>query len=138
MQALLDVNLRFGKMQIFHRYASLSGTNVVDDEREILFSVTSMLHPGSFDLNKIGDFSCPGLVFFSQLNKLKDTLFAFNVLLETAHELLGALGGVLCDENRLPLTDKRVQCWYDRLRALEMSRATGDLFHAVDRSDEWS
>lgn len=102
LQALLTAGLRFGKMNIFHRHEEVSGRG------EVLFSLASVVEPGTFEMNKMGGFSSPGLVLFLRINKVKDPLKAFEIMHTTAQQLIDDLGGEICDEYRRPLTAEKI------------------------------
>jgi FtsZ-interacting cell division protein ZipA len=98
LQALLANNLRFGDRKIFHRY----GTGC--DSASPIYSVTSLNKPGTFDLPKMGSFSCDGLIFFAQLDQIADPVDTCQMMLDAAEKLVGTLGGSLADEGRIALS----------------------------------
>lgn len=102
LQSLLSVGLRFGKMNIFHRHENKSGQGTV------LFSVASAVEPGTFDLPKMGGYSCPGLTAFLSTSKLVNPQGAFDLMLETMNQLAEDLGGDILDEKRNPLTVEKI------------------------------
>jgi cell division protein ZipA len=102
-QALLAADLRFGKMNIFHRHENADGTG------DVLFSLASAVPPGIFDLANIGGFSCPGLSIFIRPAQTKNPEAAFDLMLETARQLVDELGGELCDEESRPLSDRDIE-----------------------------
>ncbi|MDP2091686.1 MAG: cell division protein ZipA C-terminal FtsZ-binding domain-containing protein, partial [Pseudohongiella sp.] len=73
---LLGAGLRFGEMSIFHRHADRKGGPV-------LFSVANALNPGTFDLNRISDFSTQGVCFFMTLPNVANNMLAFEQMLAT-------------------------------------------------------
>jgi cell division protein ZipA len=102
LQALLANNLRFGERKIFHRHD-------VDAKPDCpLYSVASLNKPGTFDLPKMGAFSCDGLIFFMELKGLKDPVGALQILLDGAEKLIATLGGHLADETRALLSTEAV------------------------------
>jgi ZipA, C-terminal FtsZ-binding domain len=101
-QALLAAELRFGKMNIFHRHENADGTG------DILFSLSSAVPPGIFDIANIGGFSCPGLSVFIRPAKTKNPQAAFDLMVETARQLVDELGGELCDEESRPLSERDI------------------------------
>ena len=131
LQTLLATDLQFGKMRIFHHYASASGEKTTD-EKDVLFSVASLLAPGVFDLNRMGEFFTPGLVLFIELDELEDMITAFDSLLDTAYRLREDLGGELCDEEYAPLTSQKIENWREHLDNLQIGRFTGDLFAEIN------
>lgn len=93
------VGLRYGDMGIFHLYNA---------EGEILFSVASMVEPGTFPVNDMMNFECPGVVLFFQSNQVDDPLDVFDTLVTCCHELAIRLNGVEWDAERRPLTTGKI------------------------------
>jgi cell division protein ZipA len=91
--------LTFGKYSIFHRQR--------DDGRTI-FSVASMVEPGSFDLEGIDDASFPGVSVFAVLPGPLDAPSTFDQMLACARRMSDRLGGNLQDEHGSSLTGQRV------------------------------
>lgn len=99
-QALLDVDLLFGDMGIFHRY-----------DRELthtLFSVASLVEPGTFPIDDMDDFECPGIVLFFQTARVSDPLGTYDDLVNTSRELAQQLHGIQWDESRQPLSASKI------------------------------
>ncbi|PLX62453.1 cell division protein ZipA [Sedimenticola selenatireducens] len=109
-----DVELEHGDMNIFHRYDS-SGPR-----SRVVFSMASMLEPGIFPLDQMGEFSTPGLVLFGQLPGPKDGLAAFSDMLFTAERLAALLEGELQDETHSVLSKQTIE--HIRERILEHRR----------------
>ena len=104
LQSLLTVGLRYGEKNIFHRYEQKTGHG------SVLFSLASAVEPGVFDLTRMGAFSCPGLILFLRVNEVGNPIKAFEVMLDTAGQLVEDLGGEVMDENRIRLTkDKAIE-----------------------------
>ncbi len=100
--AVRDVGLEFGDMDIFHRlYHAPRGTKT-------LFSMASLVEPGTFDPEHIETFSTPGLVLFTQLPVAKDGLAVFSDMLFTAERLAAALDGELYDETHSRLSKQTI------------------------------
>lgn len=105
--ALIDLDLVYGEMGIFHRY---------DNEyREPLFSVASLVEPGTFPVNDMENFRCPGVVFFFQPGKVPNPLEVFDDLVDTCRALATTLGGAVWDQNRAELTEARAVQMRERL-----------------------
>lgn len=98
LQALLASSLRFGRMNIFHRYEDATGKGAE------LFSLAAATKEGTFELTKMGQFSCQGLVMFFQLNETADPMVAFKLMLKTAHQLAADLSADVLDEHHQPLS----------------------------------
>lgn len=89
--ALRGLGLRHGKFGIFHR---VEGT----DDESIVFSVASLVEPGTFDLANIRQQELPGVSMFMVLPGPKDGAEAFDEMMETARALADSLDGELLDE----------------------------------------
>ena len=89
--ALRGLGLRHGKFGIFHR---VEGT----DDESIVFSVASLVEPGTFDLTNIREQQLPGVSMFMVLPGPKDGAEAFDEMMATARALADSLNGELLDE----------------------------------------
>lgn len=113
--AFLSAGLRFGEMSIFHRHEQANGHG------KLLFSVASLVEPGTFDLDKLDTFSSPGLSFFMCLPGPANPISAYNMMMQTAKRIAEVLGGELRDRHREPLTahmvaeqQKHIRDWMKR------------------------
>jgi cell division protein ZipA len=106
-EALLELDLIYGDMGIYHRYDR--------DYRQPLFSVASLVEPGTFPLN-MEDFECPGVVMFFQPPQVEQPLAVFEDLVNACHQLAYRLGGMEWDEKRQILSDEKVALMRSRLR----------------------
>jgi cell division protein ZipA len=92
LQALLRHGLRFGDRKIFHCYDAASSPRQ-------LFSLTALNKPGTFDLSKMGQFKCRGLILFMQVDGCRGfESQAFDTMVKTAFSLVNDLGGSIVDE----------------------------------------
>jgi cell division protein ZipA len=96
--ALEAEGLRFGKYSIFHRQRA--------DGRSI-YSVASLLEPGSFDLDRMDGQAFPGVSLFAVFPGPLEAPQAFDELLGTARRLGERLGAVPQDERGAPLGAQR-------------------------------
>lgn len=115
LQAMLTTGLRYGKWNIFHRHEEITGRGA------ILFSLASTVEPGTFDLAKMGSFSTPGLSLFMRISSTQDPAQVFEKLFATAQQLVGELGGNICDEHRIPLSDTKLAQWRSQLQQLAVA-----------------
>ncbi len=92
--------LTYGKYQIFH-YLHTDG--------QTLFSVASMVEPGSFDLEHMDSTPFPGVTMFAQLPSSISGLEVLEELLRNAKLLQSAVGGTLQDERGALLNSPRIQ-----------------------------
>lgn len=98
--ALDELRLIYGDMGIYHRY---------DREYRVpLFSVASLVEPGTFPIKDMENFCCPGVVVFYQPPQVDDPIAVFDDLIDTCHQLAMRLDGVVWDEKRQPLTGQKV------------------------------
>lgn len=104
-EALTDLDLIYGDMGIYHRYDR--------EYRKPLFSVASLVEPGTFPIDDMENFKCPGVVLFFQPPQVTDPLAVFDDLVSTAHDLSDHLGGLEWDERRRPISESRL----DEMRA---------------------
>ena len=111
LELILNNELRFGEMDIFHRHADQDG------EGPILFSMANMVKPGIFDLHSFDEFSTVGLSFFLTLpNAGGDHMAALETMLKTARNIADTLSGELLDEQRSALTGQTVEHYRERVR----------------------
>jgi cell division protein ZipA len=108
-EALTDLDLIYGDMGIYHRYDR--------EYRRPLFSVASLVEPGTFPIDDMENFQCPGVVLFYQPPQVNDPLAVFDDLVGTLHDLSDQLGGIEWDERRRPLTDEHLDEMRARLEA---------------------
>lgn len=85
------IGLRHGKFGIFHRYEG-------NDENKTIFSVASLVEPGSFDLQNIKGQEIPGISIFMVLPGPIECVDAFDLMVSSARALSQALSGELLDE----------------------------------------
>ncbi len=96
--AFAAMDLEHGRYGIFHRL--YQGKSV--------FSVASMVEPGAFDLETMGETQFAGVTLFALLPGPLAGSRAYDQLIECARHLERALGGELHDERGLPLTAQRI------------------------------
>lgn len=110
LQALLSQGLRFGDMNIFHRYQHTNGKG------NVLFSLTSAIEPGTFDIHNMGSYSCPGLSLFMQSSgHLKSDLERFQLMVKVAKNIARELGGICQSDDRQILTEVIIERYKNRI-----------------------
>lgn len=97
---LREFGLRHGQYGIFHR---MDG----GDANGIVFSVASLIEPGSFDLAKIKTERYPGVSIFLTLPGSRDGVSLFDEMMDLARELAQRLDGYLLDEQGGTLSIQR-------------------------------
>lgn len=118
LQVLLACDLRYGRMNVFHRYENADGTGAEQ------FSVANLVEPGSFELDAIDDFSTPGVVFFMTLPGPEQSMQAFEAMLETARCLVKNLGGTMRDQSHSVATKQTFEHYRQRIRDFERRQLT--------------
>ncbi len=98
LQFLLANRLDYGEMKLFHRYADT-------ERKEKLFSLASMNEPGDFELSKMNDFECDGLILYMHPKNHQDPLSIFDSMLDTAYDLAQDLRGELMSGQNQHWTD---------------------------------
>jgi len=88
--------LVLGDMSIYHRHEEGSG--------RVLFSMASMVEPGSFPAGKMDGFSTPGMSLFTQLPGVRDGVEIYEEMLSVAERLAQLLRAELQDEQHNKLT----------------------------------
>jgi cell division protein ZipA len=115
-ESLLAESLQHGKYGIFHR---------LHGDGNIVFSVASMVEPGSFELEKMSETMYPGITMFTQLPGPVPGMHALNELVACARRLQANLGGTLQDERGVPLTVHRIERMRQEVREFERPPAGG-------------
>jgi FtsZ-interacting cell division protein ZipA len=113
LQAISAAGFEFGDLGIFHYRDKNSGDK--------LFSLASAAKPGDFDIDRFGEFSCPGLTIFMDAGAVFDSLVAFQHLLDAADHLVDDLDGKLCLGQKEALTDEMIDDYFEFLAAKYVS-----------------
>jgi cell division protein ZipA len=116
LESLQAESLQHGKYNIFHRLHA---------DGSIVFSVASMVEPGAFDLEKMGETLYPGMTMFTQLPGPVPGMHALNELIACARRLQANLGGTLQDERGVPLTVHRIERMRQEVREFERPAGGG-------------
>ena len=103
MRAARDLQLEFGEMQIFHHYAEHAG------QHEPLFSMASLVEPGTFPLDAMAEFSTPGVTLFAQLPGPLEGVETFDRMLASARRLAALLDAELLDHTRSVLSRQTIE-----------------------------
>ncbi|KAF1697742.1 cell division protein ZipA [Pseudoxanthomonas koreensis] len=103
----------FGHMSVFHRL--LEG----HPERGPVFSMASIIKPGSFDMATIRELETPAIAFFLTLPAPVPALDAWEKMLPTVQRMAELLDGVVLDDGRNALGRQRIAHIRDELRAYD-------------------
>jgi cell division protein ZipA len=110
LQTLEAETLQYGKYDVFHRLHT-DGSNI--------FSVASMVEPGTFNLETMASLTYPGVTLFMQLPGPVPGIEALNELAACGKRLQERLGGTLQDERGVPLTVHRIERLRQEVREFE-------------------
>ena len=98
-QDLLNVfkkhGLEYGSLKVFER---------LDAERQVDYTVASMVEPGTFPDKNMELFYCPGIVFFFQPDQLSNPIKVFDQFIQVISEIAVEIEGVELDHKREPLS----------------------------------
>ncbi|RRN80071.1 cell division protein ZipA [Pseudoxanthomonas sp. SGD-10] len=103
----------FGHMNVFHRL--LEG----HPDRGPVFSMASIIKPGSFDMATIRELETPAIAFFLTLPAPVPALDAWEKMLPTVQRMAELLDGVVLDDSRNALGRQRIAHIRDELRAYD-------------------
>ncbi len=110
LETLQAESLQHGKYDVFHR---------LHDDGTSIFSVASMVEPGTFDLETMPGIEYPGVTLFAQLPGPVPGMHALNELVACARRLQQTLGGTLQDDRGVPLTVHRIERLRQEVREFE-------------------
>jgi len=113
LEALQAEGLEFGRYDIFHR---------LDPAGRPVFSMASLVEPGTFDPKAMPGSAYPGIAIFAVLPGPVSARQAFEELLATAHTLAGRLGGILQDDRGASLSMQRITALHEELREFDRAR----------------
>ena len=116
LDIVLKCGLRYGSMDIFHRYSDTKGDGA------LLFSMANMVRPGTFDLDAMDEFTTPGVSLFMTLPIDADSMQSFDLMAETAQAIAQTLGGELKDEQRSAMTKQTLEHSRQRIRDFERKK----------------
>ena len=105
--------LVFGYMSVFHRLVE------GHPERGPIFSMASIMKPGSFDMVHIREMETPAIAFFLTLPAPMTALEAWDKMLPTVQRMAELLDGVVLDDSRNALGRQRIAHIRDDLRAYD-------------------
>jgi cell division protein ZipA len=109
LKALTATGLTFGAMNIFHFYHP-------NRPGKAMFSIASMIEPGSFTLATMDELTTPGLTLFANVPRPEDGINTFTVMLETAKKLAEILDAEVCDERRGTLSKQGIEHIHGQIR----------------------
>ena len=125
-QALLSAGLRFGDMNIFHRYDE-------NDDEKALFGLAAATPDGSFAVEDMGSFQCNGLLLFMRLNPKQKLMKSFDLMLDVARQLAEELGGEIYDDMHQVINVDVIKRMREKICGVETSNLyVSDLLDNLD------
>lgn len=112
--ALDNQDLHFGEMQIYHRFT-------LGSRKHSLFSVANIVDPGTFLPAELISMKTPGVLLFARLPGPVNGLAVLDAMLDCATNMAGQLDGIVCDEQRQPLTDDTLEAMRSRIFELNLN-----------------
>ncbi|MEX1199635.1 MAG: cell division protein ZipA [Methylophaga sp.] len=112
--ALDNQDLHFGEMQIYHRFT-------LGSRKQSLFSVANIVDPGTFLPAELISMKTPGILLFARLPGPVNGLAVLDAMLDCATQMAEHLDGVVCDEQRQPLTDQALESVRARIFELNLN-----------------
>lgn len=103
LDAINNVGLEYGEMNIFHHY----GMGEMHSNQP-LFSMADMFEPGNFDLDKLDDHHTRGLSLFLCLPVRVDAQVVFELMLNIAQRLAESLGGEIRGSDHKLINDEQI------------------------------
>lgn len=99
VEALRAAGLEHGKFSIFHKTTPAGAT---------LFSVASLVEPGTFDLERIAGRRFPGVSLFAVLPGPMDAVAILEDMIASGRKMAERLQGILQDERGAAMTPQRL------------------------------
>lgn len=112
--ALDNQDLHFGEMQIYHRFT-------LGSRKQSLFSAANIVDPGTFLPAELISMKTPGILLFARLPGPVNGLAVLDAMLDCARQMAEQLDGVVCDEQRQPLTDEALEAIRARIFELNLN-----------------
>jgi cell division protein ZipA len=98
MSAMRSLDLVPGPMDVFYRYDNT--------QQNILYSIASMVEPGTFPVNDMSRFTTSGLTLFGRLPSTLPGSKIFEDMFEAAQQLAAQLDGKLLDSRHQPFSEE--------------------------------
>lgn len=111
LECLVDHDMQFGEMDIFHRHGSGEFTE---------FSLVNAVEPGTFDMNTIESLKTPAVSLFMRVHEQDEPVAVFDQMISVAEALANELGGEVKDESRSVLTPQTIEHNREKIRAYQL------------------
>lgn len=101
LRAVEGSGMRYGELKVFHGPEGASG--------EPVYSLANMVKPGTFELDKIRDFTTPGLTMFMSVPRCVNPADVFSRMAYVARKIANQLGGIMLDQKEQALDDAAIK-----------------------------
>ena len=108
LETLVEQEMQFGEMSIFHR---------LDSAGNPLFSLANAVEPGTFDLAAMAELQTPAVSLFMRAHEVSDPARVLDLMYGVASSLADELGGEVKDQSRSVVTPQTLQHCRDDLKA---------------------
>ncbi len=114
LQLVLACGMRFGEMDIFHRFEDGIDSGAVQ------FSMANATGTGVFDISTIETLNTRAVSFFMSMEEPREVMNALQCMLATAETVASHMKGELVDDNRLLMRPQTQEHYRQRVRDFEM------------------
>ena len=114
LQLVLACGMRFGEMNIFHRFEDGIDSGAVQ------FSMANATGTGVFDINAMEQLNTRAVSFFMSMEEPREVMNALECMLATAETVASHMKGELVDDNRLLMRPQTQEHYRQRVRDFEM------------------
>ena len=98
--ALTDLGLVFGEMDIFHQMSEDGHTE---------YSLVNVVEPGTFTPAEMDQLRTPGVTLFMRAHELPDPARVYDAMVGAAQRLADELGGQLRDQSKSVMTSQTIE-----------------------------
>lgn len=114
LQLVLACGMRFGEMDIFHRFEDGIDSGAVQ------FSMANATGTGVFDISTMETLNTRAVSFFMSMEEPREVMNALQCMLATAETVASHMKGELVDDNRLLMRPQTQEHYRQRVRDFEM------------------
>lgn len=114
LQLVLACGMRFGEMDIFHRFEDGIDSGAVQ------FSMANATGAGVFDIDTMDALNTRAVSFFMSMEEPREVMNALECMLATAETVASHMKGELVDDNRLLMRPQTQEHYRQRVRDFEM------------------